>query len=543
MRRRALLLIYVALAVIASAPANAHELHGCSRAVIFTLPGLTWSDVTRWDPPHLVALTEQGAIGSVSVRTVTSKTTYASGFATIGAGNRLDGGAIAGGPRADQPNLEQPGLVRDVEVGGLEVLKELALEADYGATPGALGTALGSIPAQALGNADLGIPPPAPVGYGRWTLLAAMDVTGTVDRAATSALLLKTDPGAPYGVRTDPVAFGSALQRALSETCALTVIDHGDLTRADRLSEALGTDLSEARRDALLAADEMLGRVAEQMDFSSDLLLVLAPTSPAPEEATHFGVGLAVGEQFPAGSWLESPSTRRDGLVTLVDVAPTVLEHLHRERAASMTGRAWFASAAGDVDDRVAEAISLDEESVFVDRMRTPVVTGFVIFQIAVYVLIALLFLRERNLRTRRRKNLFSVLEIGALAVVAFPAATYLAGIGDSHELGAGLFVAALIAIDLLMLAVVRLLLKQPMDRLLALTASTVVVLMVDLIVGGPLQLNTVLSYSPIVAGRFSGLGNIAFAVLAGATLMTGTLIVQRWPRSRWALIARKSVV
>jgi hypothetical protein len=54
----------------------------------------------------------------------------------------------------------------------------------------------------------------------------------------------------------------------------------------------------------------------------------------------------------------------------------------------------------------------------------------------------------------------------------------------------------------------------------LSLIALTLGVLLVDIAVGGPLQLNTVFGYSPTVAGRFAGYGNLAFALVAAAAIM-----------------------
>jgi hypothetical protein len=71
---------------------------------------------------------------------------------------------------------------------------------------------------------------------------------------------------------------------------------------------------------------------------------------------------------------------------------------------------------------------------------------------------------------------------------------------------------------------------------LLALPALTTLVLIADLLFGARLQLSTVFGYSPIVAGRFAGLGNIGFAVLASASVLTGALVVNRSAGSRAAL-------
>jgi hypothetical protein len=94
------------------------------------------------------------------------------------------------------------------------------------------------------------------------------------------------------------------------------------------------------------------------------------------------------------------------------------------------------------------------------------------------------------------------------------------------------------VALDVALVAVSYVTLSSGLDRVLALTAFTMLTLMADTIVGAPLQLRSVFGYSPLVGGRFSGVGNIAFSVLAASSLITGTLIVHRWAGSRRALAA-----
>ena len=52
-----------------------------------------------------------------------------------------------------------------------------------------------------------------------------------------------------------------------------------------------------------------------------------------------------------------------------------------------------------------------------------------------------------------------------------------------------------------------------------------------DVVRGAPLQVNTVFGYSVAVAGRFVGLGNLAFALFGSATILLAALIVDRGGR------------
>lgn len=518
----------ICVGVTFGGPAHAQET--CRRAVILTLPGVTWEDVARADPPALTAMIEAGSAGSISVRTNTSRTSYSSGYATLGGGARLNGAPATGGTAwpGDRP------LEGAVRVAGYDALVGAAREAGYAARPGALAGALGDHALTPIGNSDLGLPPPTPNGAGRWALLAAMDRNGRIEHEFSGTGLLRPDPAAPFGVRTDPAAISAAIDDALTISCGSLVVDPGDLTRADVYADLTFSELPTERDRALLAADDILGHLRGALDFDRDLLIAVSPTSPAWAPEARLGVAVAEGPGWGPGSTLQSASTRRRGVVTLPDVAPTVLRHLGIHQPPSMNGRSWF-----DVEapgDRIAAAIDLNQESVFVDGIKGAVSAGFVVCQVVVYLLaLGLLALRESR-GGAAGKSLAWWLEVAALALAAFPIATFFGGIVKAHEVGLPLLLALLLAIDAALVAIACIATGRALDRLLILTALTLAVMIGDLMTGARLQLNTVFGYSPIVAGRFAGAGNIAFAVLGASTVLTGALIVHRW-RNRAALI------
>lgn len=526
MRVRGLLLAALCLALV-PVPAGAQ---GCPRVVVFTLPGVTWEDVADHRPPVLMRVVREGATASMSVRTNSARTTYASGFATIGAGTRLDGGESTGGPVSADPSSRPPLYETAVAVAGLAEMDDLAERAGYNAVPGALGGALGDIPSIAIGNAENADPPYAVEGYARYPLLAAMDPNGVVDRAATeTSLVTETTDGA--GHTSDAIV--TATTRALDAGCAVVVVDHGDLIRAEQGTLLPDGTIDDARTAALAASDRLLAVVHRELDPAQDLLLVLSPTSPAEEPRAHFGVAVAWGGRFAPGSSLSSATTRRAGMVTLPDVAPTVLAHLGLERPSSMLGRPFFDVAASQ--DRIGTALELDRESTFVDGIRVPIWTGYVVLQLVVYALIA------RHLWTRARRAApvrERLLEGGALALLAGPVSTFVIGVLSGHRLGAAGYVAALLLIDAGVVGFIWWQLRDPLDRILAVSAFTCAVLLADLVTGSTLQLNTVFSYSPIVAGRFTGLGNIGFAVLGAAVVLTAASLVRSMGRTGAGLAA-----
>ncbi len=486
-------------------------------------------------PPNLLRAAGAGAVGSLSVRTNSARTTYASGFATIGAGSRID--VPAGAP---QPYGHQLRGLHPLTITGIERIDDLAAQQGYSlATPGSLGAAVAEAGiteaggVAAIGNQDAGLTPPVPVGLARYPTLAAMDAAGRVAVAATGADLLERAPDAPFGVRTDETSIRAAVADVLSDPCAVAVIDHGDLVRADDASRLAAdpAELSSARDQALVAADALLEEVMATLDADRDLLLITTPSSPSWDPDIHFGVAVALGPGFGAGQTLSSPSTRRSGMVTLPDVAPTVLRHVRVERPGDMLGRSWFSAPAGDAGARIEQAIDLDREAVFIDSIRTPVSTAFVGFQLLVYAAAVSVLVRGSKDRSTSAGPA-RILQSAALLLAAFPLATYAAGVVQGHRLGAALYWVVLLAITGVVVAVVNTALSDPLDRLLAVVGLTFSVLVIDLVAGAPLQLNTVFSYSPLVAGRFAGIGNIGFAILAATSVLTGALLIHRFGSS-----------
>ncbi|HMF04504.1 MAG TPA: hypothetical protein VKH17_06785, partial [Acidimicrobiia bacterium] len=63
-------------------------------------------------------------------------------------------------------------------------------------------------------------------------------------------------------------------------------------------------------------------------------------------------------------------------------------------------------------------------------------------------------------------------------------------------------------------------------------------VLVLDVLFGAPLQLSNPLGYSPLLAARFSGYGNLAYSALASAAVLLAGLIAHKIGGRRGALVA-----
>jgi hypothetical protein len=208
--------------------------------------------------------------------------------------------------------------------------------------------------------------------------------------------------------------------------------------------------------------------------------------------------------------------------VTLPDVAPTVLDALGVELPDDMTGTAI--TAVGDDSPSLAALADANEEAMFRDRATGPASVSFIVFQVLTYVLAAFALTRVPRLRPWAA--------FMALVTLAQPPLAFLSGLVPYRSLGVVGYVVALFVGGAALAGVALLVGRATAGRTgsagalvppLLLVAFSLGVLVGDVAAGGHLQLNTVFGYSPIVAGRFAGFGNLAFALLAATAVVLAT--------------------
>jgi hypothetical protein len=499
-------LVTTLLAGVANAapPPAASPLTSVQHVVVVGVPGLRWEDVTAADTPALWSLVEHASVGALSVRAAKSVTCPVDGWATLGAGNRARGPANPGpGCPGSVPLLEQAPtgaaqqVLHDVNDGLL-----------FGTQIGALGNAM-----HARGMCT------AAVGAG--ASLAAADAAGRVRH-----------PGGPG----DPATY---------TTCPLTVVGIDAIAVRPPASPEDGAAVdANARRAAVRSADDALARILAARPAGS--LLIVAGISETGRTAAHLHV-LAVDGPGLGHRLLDSPSTRRAPYVQLIDIAPTVLAALGVPRPDAMVGQPIRAgAAAAPVAEQVERFVRLERAALLQSDLVPPFFAILVAIQALVYGATALVL--RFGAAGRHRNRLLIGTRIVAAAAGAGVVATYLANLLPWARAGHPL-PALLGALLLFTLAITALALAGPWRRRLlgpsaVVAGVTFVVLAADLVSGARLQVDSLAGYSPLVAGRFAGVGNLAFAVFAAAALLTAAFACSgRTPRQRLVIVTVIGVV
>jgi hypothetical protein len=510
-------------AVAAAGPAPA------DRVIVVGMAGLQWDDLDATRTPALWALAGDGAVAALSVRTVRPRACPLDGWLTLGAGRRA--------------TAERPG-------------------------PGG-GTACPRIPDPVSGRADLVLPGwPAMAAYNdgfgyqpRFGLLhssvagAGGCVTGV--GAGAAAALAGADGRLPVEAARPAT---TPLDRALLDRCPLTVVDLGDVPEDAAETAAAPVVAPEAdpagprpdeagvgpavRRRVVEAADRRLGRiVAARPDRSTLVVLGLADSGWRPH--LHVAIAHGPGRATAYGrGWLTAASTRRDGMVQLTDATPTVLAAIGVEPAGDVVGAVWQVAAAGPAAPaaRAARAVPrLEEEDgkAQVIRDASPWFFNVVsVLQISLYLLVAVLVGASRRAvrHLPRETALTNALHRGCLFLGAVPVATFLANLAPWWRAGRPLVAltaaVGVIAAGLGVLAVIGPWRRRAFGPSTFLAACTAGVLAADVASGSALQMSSLLGHSPLIAGRFYGFGNVAFAVFGTAAVLAAAGLVEPYVRS-----------
>lgn len=471
--------------------------------VLIGTAGLRWSDVDPERTPALWELHEDGASGTVAARSVGVSSCPADGWLAVSSG-RL----AADGP---SPSTAVPCNPLDAATTGVSIPRwdgyvERAADDDRGATLGSFGAAL-----------------------------AASDVdTAAIGPGAAIATALES--GVPVGTAVpapDTVAELNALAGEAAARSDLVVVDVGSVATHTRASSGSTAAVSGDRHDRVAALDARVSAVLDALPPNATVFLVsLAGDGGEP----HLQVVQAHGPGLDApyeSTLLGSLSTRQPGLVQATDLTPTLLSLLGVAAPSTLVGSPItpLPGVPGDPVARLQDLRDYDDAAQMIGPYVLWFGGGLVALHLLTYGLGALGFRRRWGGDAGRDRVLTTVRWVG-VGLASVPVATYPADLvpwwrspAPFLTLVAAVLAGALVVTLVAMLGPWRRALLGPFGLVAAITA---VVLTADVVTGSSLMISSLMGLQPLVAGRFYGLGNVAFALFATGALLAATALAER---------------
>jgi hypothetical protein len=442
-----------------AAPPDPVPSHG--PVLVIGVPDLRWEDLDPSHTPALWDLAGRSSIGAMTDQSGEGDTRQATGWLVLGTGTR----AVSGVPASTVPDAADPAQLR--------ALRQANANAHYRAHVGALGDAL-----HKAGRTVAAVGPGA--------VLGGMTARGTVDQVETTV--------------------GASLPRA-----DVVVLDLPQIYDAGRHSGA-------ASASALTAVDTAVASALQQLPSGASVLL--AGVSDGADGGAPLHVAMASGPAFGPGR-LTSPSTGRDGVVQLIDVAPTILWLLGAPVPSAMLGVHWqrVDEARTPVGAEVSRLVDLDQRSRAEVRMGGPY-SQAVLAAAALYLLVVL--------RSWARRRAGPPLALSAI-VASVPIGSWLTQLVPWWRIGTWtlLPLGAAFAVVVGVCATLSPWPRDPRWRIAGFVgAVTAAVIVLDAATGSPLSLDAPFGDNPIIAGRFHGIGNVAFALLGTGTLLLAAALV-----------------
>ena len=455
--------------------------------------GISWSDVDQSTTPNLWQLLRDGSSAALSVRSVYANTCPIDGWLGVSAGARA--AAPRPGPEsnpADRPCPSAPTITDGSVVQWPSYLAAAAAER-FDSRLGLLGDTA------AAGRMCLkAVQPFAAAGGARRD--------GTIEQYS---------PWSDQQLMVD------------LNGCPVTVVDVGSVRDPDDVVE--GEPAPASRRQQLVEIDRRIGQVIEEGPNGADY--VVASLSDA-GRSERLRLVVARGPHFGPGV-LVSSSTKQKGLAQAPDVTATVLSVVGLPVPDAVTGSPLTSDPAPDnserrAQDRLTYLADYDEASHDVHDLVEPFFMVFAYGQLVIYLLVLLVY-KGRLGSERTRVTTLSRVRVLSVAAACVPVSTFLANLLPWWRFPIAM-ISVVASVGLFVAIIATAALKGPWGKwalgpMAFVSATTMVVLAVDVMTGSRLQLSSLMGLQPVVGGRYYGMGNPTFALFATATILLCTAV------------------
>lgn len=500
---RALVVMLTLIGLLASVQAQAATVE---QVILVLWHGLTWADVDTFQLEGPVAW------GLLNTRSGGGDPVVG-GYLSIGAGARAVG--LAGG--ANFQTRDSAEHVYRLHTGsdpGSYVQPNIALinraqTVSYQLQPGALGQAFydAGHPVRVLGNSN---------GFenNQWAALVGMDSLGRVWEGNIEERYTTLDPRYPFGMRTD---YSRLAEDVLGAKDPLVIVDLGDPYRYDIYERALLDGQKEVKRAVMVAeAHEFLQTLIRNKGPQA-VVFVVSPY-PAQELASR---GFWLTPVLCAGigdGLLNSGTTKWPGLITNMDVAPTILELLRLDYRPFIGRPALVEPISGG---KSKLTLMLEKIEVLFQQ-RSQVLRVVVVTQILVYGLILASLILNHSLPGWA----LWILQTSLLVLMSVPLSLLL---WDQSKY-------LVLAVPLLLI-IFALRTTQPLKLMGAVALLTAVAISIDVLRGSWLMRYSPLGYDPVGGARFYGIGNEFMGVVVGSAIIGWAVVTEYASYHQWQKI------
>lgn len=506
-----------------------------SKVTLVSIPGLSFLELQPHyleNMPHLQALIADGAIGAMNIRAPErgledtylsiSSSAPASTFSTQQAwrqDERTEAGTIQEQYARYQGDLAGS---HELIIPDYTSMKQANSHMGSRGEIGSFGKALQDNKIQTYVYGDL-----------RQAPFMLMDDRGLVEHGLVGKRLTIADPYKASGVTTNYEKLLTLWQASRSP--GVIVLELGNLLRLYEEQQRYDPDIFERSKvEVLREIDNFIGILSRGLQPTDQLWIFSPWVNPeawtskwmfSPLLMLNSDVGKVSNKGVNGEQLLYSPSTHRQGIVAMYDLAPTILRQFNLEQPVEMVGMPLQAVSA---ENAMPQLMLMNKEAAQVYKLRPQLLYPFVIYQIIVLLISLLLVLLQWS-------NSYRIMALPLYSLLISPFTMLLMGwlvrLGwSSQELVVFfilfLFTSAWIATRF-----------HVYGSLIVICALTVILLFIDGFTGNLAMRSSVLGYDPMFGARYYGVGNEYMGVWIGAAILGVAGSMYYWRESKLAVV------
>lgn len=355
----------------------------------------------------------------------------------------------------------------------------------------------------AIGNSDISSP-------SREFTMLAMDENGNIPYGYVGEDLLMSDPSVLGGVRLDNEKLLKEVERILPKVDIL-FIDYGDSSRVQK-NDRLASDFARVdnRSQVVANASELMENISYLVDKDNTMFMAISP-NPSKKMLSDGNFSLTpilISEKDFQDQLLTSATTRRAGLISNFDFAPTILNYF------GIREQAFIGSNIKTVENSNPRASLLKMEDDFIYIRKYRKVFHWTLIILIVLDLVGLYI----SSFTKFKKIPEKLLKYLSLTIFASPLTMMTVSLIGYKN----------IVLDILFIVLVSFLIGFILSRAFKSSLKTIGILgiltSIFLLVDGyflqELMIISPLGSDAIAGGRFYGIGNDYMGLLLGSSLL-----------------------
>ncbi|MFW5998186.1 MAG: hypothetical protein ACOC4G_07500 [Bacillota bacterium] len=314
----------------------------------------------------------------------------------------------------------------------------------------------------------------------------------------------------------------------------IIVVETGDFTRIADSAEFLNeTEIDFLKDNTLKTIDNFIGDIIKQVDLEKSRIGIIVPTPPrkAIKRGEKLSWFLVAGNNIDRGL-LTSLSTRREGIINIKDILPTMLENVNNGKISGNQ----VTSIPKEINWR--NLIKLNQKITKISNLRPAFIKGFIFMQLLVIILGIFNIIYKKNFKS----EIFNIFfENFLLAILMIPF-NYLI-ISFFYFRVWIIYLIFLIILTVAELYLLKLIKMKKIEIIFLLSFITSSIIIIDLIFNIDIMADSLLGYSSIIGARYYGLGNEYMGFLIGGFLVFCTGLIEIGEKNSWKIFKNYKVI